>query len=571
MYRVTIVHNATEYHTRAVDPASIAHFDRRDRVNVVHWPAGAQNYGSCVVMMLQADLDALYAAIGSNIMQAVTLRFGDGVNESIEFSRMYAMPPEPVLVSEGSGAVYAVEFVDDRYFWRSIDQTTKGYNATLDDKESLYDATEDTGPAAWTYAGVVGDLVDALTAWTPLAQFDVTDSISSMSSSIGLRDLMTQHANAAVTLDRVLAVCGYVLVAKSKPDANGKRYVLAPLQSGDAAAKSFLSARTDDLLAGGIVTYQGDTSGVIGAASVAFGTKAQIAAAVPSQIRVMFPIAQDNGEGYSFDEAVTNETGYVPTRWYSVTSTSGRPTAHSGNEAVVYDCQWAVYAATTLQNSSELNTRAGVVAAIYYSRFLAGIGDMWFRGVHNLTPWAGAQVVEWSLGPRGPMTRIRGDFDSPLFGWRRGHTDALTAQDIVSVGSVRAMPRPWGGVLLDSPAGDEGGFWGIVDGTASAVTSIKWTYPVVEGQYNASNVLVAKSGGRSVTAYNAHEENATASYENIDCTGVSTDPPPGQMHRRPFPDGAKIGWVRPTVNASGDTIWVFDKVNPMCPDCEPPA
>lgn len=151
--------------------------------------------------------------------------------------------------------------------------------------------------------------------------------------------------------------------------------------------------------------------------------------------------------------------------------------------------------------------------------------------------------------------------------------DDSSARRIARV--VRAVERSHGlaGIRQGRYRGVEGdgGFWGIVNGTASAVTSIKWTYPVVEGQYNASNVLVVKSGGRAVTAYNAHEENATASYENIDCSGVSTNPPSGQMHRRPFPDGAKIGWVRPTVNASGDTIWVFDKVNPTCPDCEPPA
>lgn len=572
MFQIVIEHDGRRFPVRMIpDGAVDIPIDEAKDVNRVRWPLGASRWGSVKLFAHSVDVTAIFEALGKGgSTTPVTVRFGD-----VTLYPMWLRPPVPYLLSDGSGVVYVVELVDDRYFWRNIDEPGQGYNATLDDKEKLFDATENTGPAAWTFGGAISDLVEALTTWTNPGAFDLTDSLGNFSQTVGLRDFLVQHTSAAVALDRLLAMVGYVLAAKPIAGDDGKRYVVTAIEDGEDVVRDFVSLHSTRLIGGGLIASLRGPAGITGPGRFVFGVPSDLKTDVPSRVRVVFPIAQKGGDGYSFDETVSDETGWNAKRWYSVTSTAGRPatSGNSGAEVVVFDPQWAIYDGTSLENGAELNIRAGFVAQVYYARFRAGIGKMWLAGtIVPTTWWAGCQEVEWRWTARGPVTMIAGDFEWSGFGWNPAAAPALQAVDVVGIGRVRAMPRPWGGVLLDAPSEQTEKFEGLVEGTPSAVTDgVKWTYPIVEAEYNGSSVLVKKTGGRSVTAYNVFEENSTSAYENTDCTGVSTTPPVGFLHRRPHPDGAKVGWVWKTRRSDGTVIWRFYAQNPVCPDCEAPA
>ena len=177
----------------------------------------------------------------------------------------------------------------------------------------------------------------------------------------------------------------------------------------------------------------------------------------PQEIAVHFPTA-DVDEAYEFDKDSTSAgTGYVTRKWHVEYSEFGRnEDIGLGNGVTVplWDTTWARFSASSLVNQAELTSRADFAAYYYYRRFESGVCDLLFRNIDIARFYVGEQQF-WlrSWGPKdqqGTFTRLIGKLHDPLFGWNH-EAEPISTFDVLSIGSVRAIPRPDGGILLDAP------------------------------------------------------------------------------------------------------------------------
>jgi len=178
----------------------------------------------------------------------------------------------------------------------------------------------------------------------------------------------------------------------------------------------------------------------------------------PVNVKVMFPTAVTGGGPYRFDKD-GDITGfdYVPGRWHTVTSVAGKPSdiGDNGEDAVLFDSEWAIFNSTGgVQNLSDLTERANDVATAYYGRLSSGAGLFKFNHLVDML-YGGASMIRSSIvrygDDQGLFTEVAGLVHDPVYGYH--HDKPLTAFDMLSIGPIRAMPRPGGGVLLDATAG----------------------------------------------------------------------------------------------------------------------
>lgn len=539
--------------------------------NRMKWPAGASNYGSCTVLLHSIDADVLYG--GVDITTPLSLTFG-----GLLFDRMFALPPKPILCSEGAGVLYAVTLVDERYFWQDDGYEEEGFNVTLDDRDDRYTATLNAS-ADWSIQDAIEALYADLVGDYALSEQLVTSS--ALSETNALRDLFTHGNPIPRIIDALAALGGYVVraVPNTTLDEEEKRYRTVAIADGDDAAQAFAAGLgAGHLLAGGFVAFQGSTVGTNGAELRSFGLPQDLRPFVPDTVRVLFPKAVAGGTGYIFNQAnigVGTGAGYVVDRWNVKTSSFGRPVLGgnlgNGETITLYDSTWAIHdGSSTADNDAALQTRANAVATIYYARFKAGIGKTLWRGIIPFAPWAGCHDIEWIIHPSGPLTRIEGDFNHRLFGWTE--SPDLTRFTVHSIGRVRSMPRPDGSILLDVPNVEAAtnSFLASITVDSNITPNEKWSYTFVEVWWTGSE-YEALPGGRSGTCESTHEDIDPDLYENIDCSEVT--PPEGTVLaesvqvRMPMPD--RVVTLTETPDSSGNLRYTFDEPNPYCTFCIP--
>jgi hypothetical protein len=83
------------------------------RIGALTWPTGASRWATCHLVATGAELDDVVATIGSTLA-AKTLEFSDGIR-SVS-TEMWLLPPRPVQ-QRGSGDLYLLTLVDDRWWW----------------------------------------------------------------------------------------------------------------------------------------------------------------------------------------------------------------------------------------------------------------------------------------------------------------------------------------------------------------------------------------------------------------------------------------------------------------------
>lgn len=425
-------------------------FDPRS-FNHMIWPIGASQHARGLFLMHQADLATVLDG------QPEGFRIG-----GVTFNAIKVKNPKPIGISEGSGAIYAVEVVDERENWQQDSAQPQGselhlsaFNLHLDDKGKIYQHS--AMPNAFE---ILLNLLKQLNA--NVNQWFIPSGAIEFSLD-EVRDVVIAGLSLPVMIDKLLSFAGYVLLAfpnTNHPGAAGFRYRVVSIASGEQDALDNLTEFSHSLVGGGIYSPTSlVTKEPTGPAKHAFGAFEWMSADVPSAVAVAFPVAPKGGIGHDFnvEEATPGMAGQSPwvlDRYHSVITDAGRPPKIPGNGRTycVFDQRWAVRDEETgqIENAEFFDLRANLLAARYYRRFYSGVGDFLLLGIQPVAPYAGAHEILWSFNEAGAVTRVRGRVDHPLYGY--GYRGALTASDIFSTGGTRAVPRSDGGVLIDSPA-----------------------------------------------------------------------------------------------------------------------
>lgn len=386
----------------------------------------------------------------------------------VEFDRVSVRNPVPLLINEGSGVVYIIEVVDERFDWQDncLGSDKVSFNLALDDKQKSYfsslffDEDEDEY-RRWTTKEALETLIATLSSSPD--EFNIYDEDGLLDSDNDPQDVIGNTRCASKIIDHLLALRGMVLLAYPNTDlGQGYRYWIAPNRLGEETASAQLLNFTNSIIGGGLYCPTSDfVTPPEGTAKRIAGPSDWQAVEVPGLVRVSFPAAVhvDEGETVEYvhnrEDDTKDEPGidYTAERRTTLTSTSGRPWDGNNQVKHLFDTTWALLDRETHEvvNSEALQSRADEIAEAYYSRFYAACGDVLFSGINPILPWPGALEIVWQMSPSaGPTTRASGHFDDPLFGFNAGAVP-LTAEALQSTGLIRSFPRSDGGVLLDVP------------------------------------------------------------------------------------------------------------------------
>ena len=423
--------------------------------DTMRWPIGASRFGHGRYLIHGSTYDAVFSDNGSS---SSSTRFAIG---PLLLDRVYARGPQPIFISEFQGIVYAVDIVDERFFWSRQRIATARYNVSTDDRTSFYESSLNSG-AEHTPRTALVEILDAIVS--PTTEYSLPTGIAELDDADNLRDFDMSGQEAGAVVDAILAACGCVFIAYPSIGHSGfsVRYTVRTILSGATDASIFLDAYNVDHLGGGLVVPPRDVPDPASALSLAArGRPPMLDSEVPAAVEVEFPIAVEGGSGYAFNDPTETSTNrnFVTDRFYTVAPTPILPSevGANGRTVTIHDGEWAIADTNgDITNAADLATRAATLSARYYDRFRAGIGNLLYRGILVFGQWSGALDVSFSVTSGGPFTRISGTFHDPRYGYSRKET--LTADDVFAIGRVRPIVRPDGRILLDSPGGETSRF-----------------------------------------------------------------------------------------------------------------
>lgn len=431
-----------------------------DEYNRIVWPIGASRHMSAKVLLHRSILDEITDGF-TNF--PTVLQLSEGIDLGILFVPVWIRNPVPLLVSEGSDAIYSVEIVDQRFFFRTIGTfQSPGFNVSLDDKSTIYQSTGNGG-MPFTARTALEALLHQANDVSPVGFiYEISSAIDGLNDEADPRDFITECLPIGEMIDKICAMIGAVCLAypfSEYPGAGaglGNYLRITPISDGAQVATSILSTFNNDIIGGGLHAPVGDdiTPPKMGAGSKAFGPSGWAAMEIPSQITVMFPKAASVDYPVVFNDETETEDGlhWVPDRWYGVTTNIGVPIGAStnGTTRCIFDTTWAIETGEGIENAELLEARAELMAARYYSRFESGACNLLLRGFQAVPIFSGCQQLTWSFNDAGLTTRLQGWFHDRLFGFR--YDDPIASMDVSSTGLVRAIPRSDGGILFDAPS-----------------------------------------------------------------------------------------------------------------------
>lgn len=418
--------------------------------DVFHWPIGAARWGVGRYLIHEDTYNEIFTGFSSTVRQS--FRVGPVV-----FNKVFVRGPQPIFISEKQGIVYAIDVIDERFFMNQRRVTAAKFNISTDDRTTFYKSSLKDGETEYTPRQAIDEILTEI----GLADYELPATVTELDDADNLRDFDLSGQTAGEIVDTILAACGCVFVAHPSDTHSGfnVRYTVRTLSSGSADAKIFLDAFNADFLGGGMIAPPRDIedpSEILSRRSL--GQPPMLNSEVPSDVEVAFPLANEGGTGYVFNDDRETETNrnFVTDRFHvinpALTEATGFPKDVTGNEQTlrVYDGVWAlVDSAGTITNSTALSTRAAAVAKRYYDRYRTGAGHYLYRGILVFGQWSGALDVSYSVTDAGPFTRIRSTFHDPRYGYSR--REFLSSDDILAIGGIRPIPRPDGRLLLDSP------------------------------------------------------------------------------------------------------------------------
>lgn len=516
--------------------------------DVFHWPIGAARWGHGRYLIHENTYNEIFTDFSSVVRQ--TFRVGPVV-----FDKVFARGPQPIFISEKQGIVYAIEVVDERFFLNQRRVTSARFNVSTDDRTKLYKSSLKDGETEYTPREAIDEILTEI----GLADFELPATVTELDDADNLRDFDLSGQTVGEIVDTILAACGCVFIAHPSASHAGfnVRYTVRTLASGSADAKIFLDEFNADFLGGGMIAPPRDIEDPTEILSLrSLGQPRMLDSEVPFDVEVAFPMANEGGTGYVFNDDRENETNrnFVTDRFHVINpaliEATGFPKDVIGNEQTfrIYDGVWAIVDSTgTVTNSAALATRATAIAKRYYDRYRTGAGHYLYRGILIFGQWSGALDVSYSVTDAGPFTRISSTFHDPRYGYsRREH---LSPDDILAIGGIRPIPRPDGRLLLDSP---------VRSVTRYPATVYKTLYDQVAGRdrfaFSESSIDQAtrewEDGGSGRTSLDGSDD-----FKNFASAMRSF---PTATSRR-----GSIGWLREYASDEGETFRFFEYAPPF--------
>lgn len=480
--------------------------------NTITWPVGAGSYGTGMFLVSKHTLRLLNEISSSG--EDVELDPEDGPKPEAQkrepiqlsfdgmlFDRMYMRAPKPLLPSHKNNEIdfYVIELVDERYWWQlhPIKDKYKAANPdpeTEDDDHSdgmfkhglnMIDPDERSG---FMKNSLFPQVPEDQEFWFPWTLLDVMNSILSRGGAEytdmkgqeeftflnesdwsysddlldypSLLDILNYHPVGrpfGEFLDTIFTMTGYVLVAHPNDDI---RYRIMPIKDESNQAGLFHQWVKGTIVSGGMSASFGldGQEYPAGYAGQPIVPVESLRSEIPSEMIVMFPKTNDNG-----DAPNDGDLSYVTDRWASIETTNGRPRLFSRER------KHSIYAPFNARfevsednegmewvNKDDCQDWANQLSSRFYDRFKAGTCDVLLWGTYGVAGgimflWPGAQEIIWSLSDQGPVTRIRGSYDHPLFGFSK--EEQLHQGSIVTTGGSRVIPKADGGVLIESIGG----------------------------------------------------------------------------------------------------------------------
>ena len=283
-------------------------------------------------------------------------------------------------------------------------------------------------------------------------------------------------------IDKVFTAASHVLIAYPNADLapQGKRYRVAPVQA-DFGPSQFDSFASSQIVYGGLMpSFPNEDSGLVEERNL--GVKRPrletsivampegkfampeetIRAEIPENITVLFPKHLEAGIDTN---TFGGEFNFFNDRWTSFTTFAGRPGSPNftrGKTLTAYGELSAIWGRDSdglfeWKNEQDLALIAADISAKYYDRFRSYPLNATLRGTYGnpdyanaLLMWSGTQEIIWSLTEQGPMTKITGDYDHPLFGYSK--SEVLEQSSLQGLGYARVTPKRSGEMMIKAPS-----------------------------------------------------------------------------------------------------------------------
>ncbi|HYE77930.1 MAG TPA: hypothetical protein VEI97_08090 [bacterium] len=369
----------------------------------LYQPAGASAWGVFRGLAHRDDADAMAAAaLPSGGPTYGALKLKNGQADTVE-SRMWLLPPKPLLGVDGASDLYLITLVDERFHWqfRPFQSAGTSFDSTYPTWAALVEAIR-------SHLGLVLTIPTALEAAYGRPEPD--------------SDLWAQYESPAHLLDAALANVGRVL-CRTAPATGG--YHALRWAECNTRLSTATTTHAAEIRGGG-------TSWAIGAAT----TDHRRAAVLPASVVVTFPrwvtgAGYDRGpgapehdyrdhsrsSGYTAVYAKTLAASALGSPYSSLSTLSGKALALHTTAKAEADASGG-----TPANQATLDTLATYLAKDFYDSQLGSL-DAAYRGLLSWDQGAGVDVVYSYLTPatrvwRRPWNRYPQEFQHG-FGWRK--------------------------------------------------------------------------------------------------------------------------------------------------------
>lgn len=483
---VGVIERTDEINEAIVNAAlNPSEFDR------IVWPIGASNYASGRFIVPGHFLDLAFAG---EPWKPFVFQYGN-----LTFDQMYVRNPIPIIVASCL-PLFAVEIVDERFLWHDAggldvfnDLVEDGTMVDIGDgdlvpgkrllhpgvvnqqmrlKHKVFDRTRLTGTYPDPEEVEGQSIIEYELARLGIGEhFDLV-GLNTDEEPFDVRNWLHAGYSAAKNIDDWLMLHGRVFVANPSSGWAGtlnlaRRYSSINVGDGAQTMIDQMEIFNSNMIGGGVYAIPDsiDIPDVI-PLSIAGANPEMMAVELPESVLTAFPVAELHGFYTTQDQKGTK--GGIPwetfRHWY-LSSTSGRPDIEAslaGASAQVFGDRYAEFHFEDFSGPllpdplpdpsalSLLEAEADDNAEKFYARFSSGACNILYAGLLEFVQWSGAQEMHFYLTADGPVTRMVGEINSSLFGYRTQHDRSLQARDVTSTGNVKALPTKRGGILLDA-------------------------------------------------------------------------------------------------------------------------
>lgn len=477
-----------------------------EEFNKISWPIGASNFGRGRFLLDGKTANAIAETLKVNFSLDEDTQWyrNDGISilfDGLLFDGMHMLAPVPVLIPTTYSEdvqFYACDFVDYRYWWQKHTVGAPFFIPGGERKESRFRyginmLEESLGPGAFHPETLFGTSETEDTLWNlpRLINFMLglhddqevngraefyylpkkeawnydNNEDSNLYHVNDLIDISASGRPFGEFLDSILTLTGHVLIAYPSRSYTGSlsyRYWISPIANTNTAfSEEFTEQFEGSIISGGMLPSVVHNGTEVVTDPTLDMSPASIAASVPEKLNVYFRNAFFGNAPSEFIEQHPEHNPAL-SDYEVVQSTdpeiNGRPDIYwLGRQHPVYSTISAIKnyenGEMVWTNENQCLNYANWVGRRFYDRFRCDPVDVIMSGtfgnLQDLVLWPGSQEVVWSITGRGPITKISGSYNHPLFGLMPKND--LGSGSVVSTSTTKISHRPDGRLKITTP------------------------------------------------------------------------------------------------------------------------